>query len=364
MGKRSFGFSERAAAGAAKTAMAFLVLASAPAWAPAPWARADALLDAFLSLPALDLEREPVQAAPDAAPSANIRVGDRVKFVISKSQLPTGAAKLALPGEADRPGSFNESPDKLMDQGVDLTFPDAPEVVVVAIKPGAVPIPSLVIKDGQGKSIARTNPLQFEVETAISSTDPQPEQVAADRGPIALPFPRWIIVTGAVFGLILLGLLIWLLVRLSRRKRIAGPILPALPPRPEHELALEAIREVERSDWMAKGEYKRHFFRVSEILKGYVGARFSFDAPESTTREMIEALEGARAVNLERLDQLELLFRSLDQVKFTDHVPTKDEGARVLEVAARWVNETRRPDVVDPILPRSANASGGARASR
>ena len=94
---------------------------------------------------------------------------------------------------------------------------------------------------------------------------------------------------------------------------------------------------------MKRGEFKAHYFGISEILKTYLGERYRVDAVESTTREMIAALEERRSIGDPQLDRLESIFSKLDLVKFTDHIPLPDEGLKLLQSARELVMMTRRP---------------------
>src|SRR6185437_16115559 len=116
---------------------------------------------------------------------------------------------------------------------------------------------------------------------------------------------------------------------------------PAEPPKPEDEVALAAFAALEKSGVLAKGDFKKHYFRVSEILKTYVGARYGFDAPESTTQEMLQMLDRAMAAEFAtdatKLGSLIELFGQLDLVKFTDHVPAGSDSSRVVAIAREFV---------------------------
>lgn len=105
-----------------------------------------------------------------------------------------------------------------------------------------------------------------------------------------------------------------------------------------------------REELARKGQFKKHYFRISEILKNYIGDRFGFDAPESTSREILALLKKQKVEGLrsdeEEIERLERLFEKLDLVKFTDHSPVFGESAQVLDEARDFVMNTRRVKVV------------------
>jgi hypothetical protein len=163
-----------------------------------------------------------------------------------------------------------------------------------------------------------------------------------------------------ICGLLVLGALIYWFYRWSKSNRPLPP-KPVEPPKPEDEVALTALAQLEKSGFLERGEYKKHYFGVSEILKTYIGERYGFDAPENTTREMMENLKLAWARELggdeKRLNTLGELFEQLDLVKFTDHVPEKIESQTVVSVAREFVRGTRRKPVIaaPPVVTPSTN---------
>lgn len=274
----------------------------------------------FLLLPAYDLEREG---------NAPIKVGDQLKMNPVGFK---GEGVLSLP-----PGSAS-----LSEQGWALL----PNRVLVPLKPGDLTLPSLAVSDAQGKPIARTNPLQVKVESNLAANEKR--EPVPMRPPLRLPFPTEIAAAASLLALALLAGIVFLLIRWLRSRRPAAAALPASPPKPEDEVALLAFAELEKVGLARKGDFKAHYFRVSEIIKTYIGARYRFDALESTSREILQYLDHRKATDDQMMDKLESLLERLDLVKFTDHVPAGPEPALVLEDAREWVKVTRRPGVKSP----------------
>jgi hypothetical protein len=333
---------------AAFGAMGGRAVASEPS--PVPSAEAE-----FLNLQAFDLERV------DAA--GPLQVGDSVVLRIRGLMAFEPVKELQL---HEAPGA-----ESLTDQGWAINAEDgAPaqpgeyRVRATPLKAGKVTLPSLAIARVKGESeagpaLARTNPLTLEVASAIKADDPKPDQPADMRPPVSLRFPWWAL---ALAGLLLvaLGAAVWVSYRRWRGKKPRPELVkPAEPPKPEDEVALAALAELERNGPLRRGEFKAHYFRVSEILKTYIGARYRFDAAESTTREMINQLEEMRVLDDARLDRLESLFEKMDLVKFTDHVPLPDEGQMITESAREFVHNTRRPPEIISPSPRGPNSGKG-----
>jgi hypothetical protein len=351
MATRWYVFSAPVRAGASNSVRAFAVALVLAAVAPAaraatPEASPSPVASGaeFLELKAYDLAF--VKPAPNP-----IRVGDKLELKITAAEgIPQGS-RLETP--------FDES--TLAEQGLDITLQEELAALVVPIKPGSLTIPALVIKDPSGATVGRTYPQVIQVVSVIAADDPKAQQPVELKPPVGLKFP-WLI--AAVIGLAALLLLaagIHALVRWSRKRRaLAQAAIPPAPPRPEDELALEALAAIEKQGLVAIGKHKAHYFGISEVMKKYVGARYGFDALESTTYELIRTLEERKAGSPQILDGYDSLFQRLDQVKFTDHVPGEAEARAALDDARKLVLATRKPKVV-PVAEGPA-VTGGVRA--
>jgi hypothetical protein len=317
----------------------------ARAWAdPVPQPSPSAKLDmSFLLLPAYELE--PANPASTATPAPENRVGDEIVLRVSQLSIPqgtTGPLKIDLP-----PGT-----QPLNDEGWEVfTKSDGTDLKLIAVpmKAGKLTLPSLAIQDASGKSFARTNPYPVEVKSAIRSDDPKPQEPAELRPPAELSFPWWAIALMAAGALLVVGAIVYSLYRWSKSKRALSAKVQE-PPKPEDEVALAALAKLEKSGALDRGEFKKYYFGVSETLKTYIGRRYGFDAPENTTREMIENLRQAWTRELggdeKRLASLAELFEQLDRVKFTDYVPPKMESQGIVNIAREFVRATRRKPVI------------------
>lgn len=311
------------------------LLLVAPAWAGPRRPAAVGANDAA-ALPAADLE-------PVGPARVEYRVGDRIVLHWTGGVSVQGM-KAAFDAAAPSAGT-------LLEQGWVFASPeptDPPDTVAVSpVRPGEVTLPSLLLQDTAGKALARTNPWKAQVVSAIASTDTKPEEVVPPRGLIELPLPRWVWAAIILVSLGLLALGVFLAIRWSRRSRPAkADVLAPTPALPEHEEALRALGELEKSGFVARGEFKKLYFGSSEILKRYLGRRYEVDALESTSGEILSALESARLASDKDLDRLETLLNRMDVVKFTDRRPPHDEAAQLIDELRTWVRATRRADEI------------------
>lgn len=297
------------------------------------------------------------------------KVGDRLRFQVD---LPPTLKQERLqvelaPNEPNPdPNAWGVEPEAKIVSGLGENPGNTVTITAIPLKPGSQPFPRILLKDpGTGQAVAELTPTPLEVGSVIQQGDPRATQPEAAEPPVGLPFPFWVVVAMAVLAVLLAAALIYGIVRLIKNRRAKIPFI-AKPLRPEDEIALEALAKLEQEDWLAKGLYKPYYFRVSEIMKAYIGARYKFDALESTTSELLIALDqhwkemgagsgaGAGSVSVsvsdpvvtftkaEALSTLTVLFSSLDQVKFSDYLPSSNESAQIVQSSRLWVTQTRK----------------------
>jgi hypothetical protein len=339
--------------------------------APSPTPSSQAGLDTdFLLLPAYDLELSRALNNSSDASGAKARVGDALPLQVSEISLPPGLSAVGLSLAIPAGNSSLDEQGFAIEGVVSAASTSGTsgsaglKATLVPLRPGRLTVPSLAIvapgvNGGPARPIARTNPLPVEVASAIGPNDPKPQEPAAARPPLMIDFPTWLLVTAGFFALLLLGAIFYGLFRWSRSYRARRPAKPPGPPLSEDEAALLALMELEKSDSLRTGNYKKYAFRVSEILKTYIGARYRFDALECTTRELFAQLEtqesgaAAHAAHVGRRGALRELFERLDRVKFTDHQPPLPEASGFVVEARQFVQGTRKPTVTSkPVLTR------------
>ena len=83
------------------------------------------------------------------------------------------------------------------------------------------------------------------------------------------------------------------------------------------------------------------YVELSDIVRRYVEERFSLRAPELTTEEFL--LEAGRSSELSSNHRslLSDFLERCDRVKFARYSPGADESREALEVAARFLAESR-----------------------
>ncbi len=126
-------------------------------------------------------------------------------------------------------------------------------------------------------------------------------------------------------GLLLLGLLSWLVYRVFFHKKplTEEEKVAKLPP---YDRALLELKKLENSRYLIQDEYKKYYSELTAIVRGYLEEEVQISALESTTRQLIgklELLRDAGELNLEdeTISRFNQLLQTADLVKFARSKP-------------------------------------------
>ncbi|RMH62361.1 MAG: hypothetical protein D6677_09955 [Calditrichaeota bacterium] len=159
------------------------------------------------------------------------------------------------------------------------------------------------------------------------------------RPPIDIPmdwaFWAWMALASA-----LTLLAAWFIYRAWKQKQETGYIFrPPPPPPPAHEVALQALAELYRSDLLDKGEYKAFYSRLSDILRTYLEGRYFIPAPESVTDEILRDLRAH--LHEKEIARIEKILRVADMVKFAKHIPDRVTTQNIMRDTEQFVLDTK-----------------------
>lgn len=162
-----------------------------------------------------------------------------------------------------------------------------------------------------------------------------PADVREIRAPVAVPRDYrpifWI--GGGLLGGAALGLaLYWLL---NRRRRAL-----AVPPRPAHLVALEALARLQAAGLLAAARREEFYVRLSAIVREYLEGRFHVRAPEMTTEEFLQVAQRDRQLSPPQRALLGAFLTEADLVKFARYVPADADAERAYRAAREFVEST------------------------
>ncbi len=316
------------------------------------------------------LQREPAVSIEAAADRLTATVGDRIAFTVRVRHAPDD--QVQWPSPEEKLGPFHvlgfELPDPQPDQGAVVS---TAVYSLAAFELGELEIPEVQVnflQSGQSESrVLQSEPVKIQLESVVEASqqpaesDPagagQPAGEIRDiRGVRGIPLDWRIVAAWVAAGLAAAGLAFWLYRRWRRRpKSDAAPeAVLAAPIRPPHEVAYEALEQLESSPLLEQGRIKEYYIRVSEIIREYVEGRFGIEAMEMTSREVVGHLRKKR-IEQRELESFEDFFSRSDLVKFAKVRPRGQSNRMIVPAARSIVDATKKVE-----QPEIAAAPGAA----
>lgn len=134
----------------------------------------------------------------------------------------------------------------------------------------------------------------------------------------------------------LLALIAGLLTLLFFRKRKAGQ-QAAVPPRPPHIIAKQALDALRGKQWSPEP----FFTELSFILRSYLENRFSLNAPESTTEELTRTMASDTRLELKEQQTLRNFLTQADMVKFARAGAERPVMQTAFDTVEHFVEQTK-----------------------
>jgi len=198
-------------------------------------------------------------------------------------------------------------------------------------------VPSLpvdVISANGDTLTGATQPIAIPVYATVPSDETQLRGLA----PLApFPQPAWPWVLLGVAGVSLVGLLAYLWWK--RQPEPAKEDTPA--PEPDispYEHVVDELAALERIDLTQRGVAKPFYVRLSSSVRQYLAGRLGIAAMESTTRELIHALERRPDVPPVVTSRIRAVLERADLVKFSNARATPDDGKAAIQEARKAVD--------------------------
>jgi hypothetical protein len=220
---------------------------------------------------------------------------------------------------------------------------------MAAYELGALTLPRLTFDVAEPGKSARFTPEPITVQVGSTLGDDaqaKGAQLEDLKAPTEVSVRSWRLVWG-VLGALAVGLALWALVRALRRRRVAVP--PPAPPLALEVRTHQALSALQAERLPEQGRGREFHFRLSEILRGYLGERYAFEALECTSSELLATLRrlvaGAPAFPL---PELERFVAESDLVKYAKSEPPAQTCAAALDFAHALVDRTSHapgPDV-------------------
>lgn len=180
-----------------------------------------------------------------------------------------------------------------------------------------------------------------------------PEQIKPAKDVIDNPFSllEWVPVIAWLLVTVLLVISLRYLNKLLKsNKRLFPSLKPAKKLLP-HEKALLSIEKIKEEEQSKTIDQKTYYTQLTDTLREYLEERFSINAKEMTSGEIVERLMAEE--DMTKVDELKELFTTADLVKFAKFSTQNNESAMYLANVAQFVEETKREEQ-PPLEPSEA----------
>jgi hypothetical protein len=213
-------------------------------------------------------------------------------------------------------------------------------------------LPVIINKDKQAVRVILTEEIKISVAPVSSAEDMEIKDV---KPPLEAPFNyKPLLIAGLVIlGLAVIAVSVMVIVRRMRRPQLEMP-----EPLPEPEvLAMKELSDLEAQGLLEKGEVDLYYTRLSEILRRYLGLRFSIYALEFTTSEIMAALKTSMLEHA-TFQMVQQFLEECDLVKFARFSPEPKAQREVLPKGKKIIELTRPAPAPEPAQPKSAAGAG------
>ena len=192
-------------------------------------------------------------------------------------------------------------------------------------------------QSGKLKDTLRTASLFLKVSTLPADTA---KSIRDIKPPLSVPFSLldyWLYIV-IFLGLVIIGFVIWLIIKLRKKEPLFGAVKPAEPP---YIIALRELDALRAEKLWQNDKAKLYYTRLTEIIRMYLEKRYEINALEMTSDEILEALKSINIEDFNNIDLLRGLFVTADLVKFAKGQPLPNENEVNLLNAYQFVNNTK-----------------------
>lgn len=174
--------------------------------------------------------------------------------------------------------------------------------------------------------------------TVISVPVDTTKEIKALKNIINVPFPWQDYLIYLILVIALCVLIYYLYKRFKRKEK---PVfIPKIPERPAHEIALEGLKRIESEKLWQQGFTKKYYSELTEIIRQYIERRFSINAMEQTTDEILKHFD-ASLIPSDTKEKLGFILRQADMVKFAKAQPFPTENENSMTFAYEFIHVTR-----------------------
>jgi uncharacterized repeat protein (TIGR01451 family) len=146
---------------------------------------------------------------------------------------------------------------------------------------------------------------------------------------------------------LLAGVITWGIIRFLRKfKKSENRTEAYIPPEPAHVIAFRELERLKNEELWQKGEIKKYYTTLTEILRQYLENRFRVYSLELTTAETLEALVKTGFKKNASYNDLKGVLSGADLVKFAKYKPVPAENETHFQNSWNFVMATKEDEIV------------------
>ncbi|HYX06724.1 MAG TPA: hypothetical protein VE912_08315 [Bacteroidales bacterium] len=221
------------------------------------------------------------------------------------------------------------------------------QYLITSFDSGRHTIPALpfTVSINGNTDTAYTSPVELMVHTMPVDTTKVIKDVKA---PLAAPLTLaelWPYILGAV----ILALVIWFIIRVIRQRKKKEPIMARRKPaEPAHVIALRELENLAAEKLWQNGKVKEYYIKLTTIIRYYIEGRFSINALERTSDEILDSFLSTGLLPDDIISQLRELLQEADLVKFAKASPLPKENEENIKRGIAFVEKTKpQPPAAD-----------------
>jgi hypothetical protein len=149
-----------------------------------------------------------------------------------------------------------------------------------------------------------------------------------------------------ILALIVLGIIVWAIIRyLPKLKKSDNNIAVDIPVEPAHVIAFRELELLKYEELWQKGEIKKYYTKLTEILRQYLENRYRVYSLEMTTVETLDALVKTGFRKNGAYNDLKSVLTGADFVKFAKYTPVAEENESHFQTSWKFVDMTKESEI-------------------
>lgn len=143
-----------------------------------------------------------------------------------------------------------------------------------------------------------------------------------------------------LIGLVALATIVFGLYLTFFAKKSIKNILPKAKPKPLYERTIDKLKSLDEKKLWQRDEIKAYYIELTDILRAYMEERFSMNAMESTSDEIISQLVHLHT-DPELISKISFILDVADMAKFAKSKPLPNENTMAMNYAIHYVEATK-----------------------